>query len=125
MDIRKNLRNLWRAAKVFFLKLVRIYTLNTPIAKGKHRIYLIALYAFRDLPDEILVKAPDGRRFSADLSTGMQHTLFFIGEYEKAITNIVERLIIENRCKIFLDVGANFGWYTTLFYKYAKEGEVH
>lgn len=77
---------------------------------------------YSDLP----AKTKDGRRFLADLSTGMQDTLYFIGEYEAPITRIVEQTIIERRCRVFLDVGANFGWYTTLFAKHTgNTGSVH
>jgi FkbM family methyltransferase len=68
----------------------------------------------------------DRRALSVDLSSGMQSTVFFLGEYERAITKIIERLITRHRCKTFIDAGANFGWYTTLFRKYAGEqGSVH
>lgn len=113
-------------AELGLLKGTRLYTFNTPVAKGKYRMFLVALNLCRKLPDGLLATTKDGRTFSVDLSTGMQTTVFFLGEYEKAITDIVERLIREGGCKTFLDVGANFGWYATLFYKYAgRNGAVH
>jgi FkbM family methyltransferase len=117
----------WRKnVKEAFLRAVRAYTFNTPVKKGRHRAYLAALKLLRELPTDLFAKARDGRRFSVDLSTGMQTTVFFLGEYEQPITDIVERLIRENESKVFLDVGANFGWYTTLFRKHAgDDGEVH
>ena len=109
-----------------FLRTVRLYTYNTPVAKGKYRLFLSALKLVGRVPDNLVVPTRDGRRFAVDLSTGMQSTVFFLGEYEKAVSDIVEQLIIENGCKIFLDVGANFGWYTSLFQKYAgRSGQVH
>jgi FkbM family methyltransferase len=116
---------LLKALKLFYLRAIRLYTFNTPIAKGKHRAYLLALAPLKHMPDGILVHSKDGRVFSVDLSTKMQTTLFFVGEYEKAITAIAEGLIKENHCTTFLDIGANFGWYTTLFHKYAQNGQVH
>ena len=105
---------------------VRSYTFHTPISKGKHRIYLAALKLCQSYPDGLPAITPDGRRFQANLSTGMQSTLYFLGEYEKAITLIVEKIIRANSCTTFLDVGANFGWYTSLFSKYAVNGgQVH
>jgi FkbM family methyltransferase len=124
MESQQNLRN-GRFAELF-LKFVRLYTFNTPIDRGKYRVFLSALKLVPNPPDGVVVGTKDGRRLSADLSTGMQDTLFFIGEYEKSVTGIVERTIAERKCKTFLDVGANFGWYTTLFAKHAGSvGEVH
>ncbi len=105
-----------------FLRGLRFFTFNSPIDRGRYRLFLAAKKMVRSLPDGLNAASRDGRRFSVDLSTGMQDTLYFIGEYERAITNVVERMIKERGCKTFLDVGANFGWYTTLFAKYAKNG---
>lgn len=106
------------------LHLVRAYTYNTPIPKGKYRLYGTALKLFGRRHDSLYTKVKDGREFCINLSTGMQDTVFFIGEYERAITNIVERLV--NRGDVCIDVGANFGWYTTLFAKkVGMDGEVH
>jgi hypothetical protein len=74
---------------------------------------------FKTLPDGLEIETRDARKLSVDLSTGLQSTVFFMGEYESAVTQIAETIISRNQCKTFLDVGANFGWYTTLFYKYA------
>lgn len=107
-------------------QLIRLYTFNTPLGKGKHRVYLEALRLFGRNHTGLPARTKDGRSFSVDLSTGMQDTLYFVGEYEPAVTKIAERTIIERNCRVFLDVGANFGWYTTLFAKYAREnGSVH
>jgi FkbM family methyltransferase len=43
----------------------------------------------------------------------MQTTLYFLGEYEQDITEKVALLV--RKGETCLDVGANFGWYTTLF----------
>lgn len=98
-----------------WLKLVRLYTFNTPISKGRHITYLIALKFCKTLPTKLDGFSKDGRRFEINLNTGMQTTLFFLGEYEKAITEIVQNLLFEG--DVCLDVGANFGWYSTLYYK--------
>jgi FkbM family methyltransferase len=113
-----------RKLESMFLHAVRIYTFNTPIAKGKYRTFLTALDLCRSLPEPEIVRIKDGRRLWTDLSTGMHEGVFFIGEYERAITKLARLLIRPG--DICLDVGANFGWYTTLFYKLAgKSGEVH
>lgn len=108
----------------FILKAVRGYTFNTPIPKGKHRAYLLALKLCKNLPERVAAETKDGRKFAVHLKTGMQTTVYFLGEYEKALTEIVKSLLREgDTC---LDVGANFGWYSTLFHKYCgANGQVH
>jgi FkbM family methyltransferase len=106
------------------LKSIRAYTYNTPIPKGKHRAYLLALRLCKSLPDKMEAETKDGRKFSVHLKTGMQTTVYFLGEYEKALTEIVKSLLRDG--DVCLDVGANFGWYSTLFQKYCgNTGEVH
>lgn len=112
--------------KKALLRAVRYYTFNTPISFGRHRAYLAAMRLIGDPPRELDAATHDGRRFSLDLSTGLQTTVYFLGEYEKAITDIVEKILVERKCRVFLDVGANFDWYKTLFHKHAgSAGEVH
>lgn len=106
------------------LKAVRLYTYNTPISRGKHRAYDLALRLCGSLPDSISGETRDGRKFSVHLNTGMQASVFFLGEYEKALTEIVDALL--RKGDVCLDVGANFGWYTTLFWKRCKPlGQTH
>ncbi len=106
------------------LKAVRTYTYNTPLPRGKHRAYMIALKLCKFLPDRMLAETKDGRKFSVHLKTGMQTTVYFLGEYEKVLTEIVKSLL--RKGDVCLDVGANFGWYSTLFHKYSGDsGEVH
>lgn len=108
----------------FFLRLVRTYTYYTPIKKGKYRAYLTALSFLKKRPHSMLIEVRDGRQFYVDLNTGMQETLFFVGEYERSITEIFSQLICEG--DVCIDAGANFGWYTTLMSMRAGPmGEVH
>src|SRR5258708_18740052 len=95
------------------LRLVRAYTYNTPIDKGKYRLFQIALKLCKYPHNALNVVVKDGRKFTVDLTTGMQETLFFHGIYEKVITAISSELITEGDTCI--DVGANFGWYTPFF----------
>ncbi len=106
------------------IKAVRAYTFNTPIPRGKHRAYLLALKFCKTIPDKMSAETKDGRKFSVHLKTGMQTTVYFLGEYEKALTEIVKSTLREG--DVCLDVGANFGWYTSLFQKYCgKSAEIH
>jgi FkbM family methyltransferase len=75
-------------------------------------------------PDDIIVSTVDGRRLHADLSTGMCESLFFQGEYERAVTLMITKVVESG--DVCLDVGANFGWYTTLLQKLCgSSGAVH
>ncbi len=107
-----------------FLRTIRAYTFHTPIAKGKYRLFQAALQLVKDKPTSIGAQAKDGRRFISDLTTGMEEMVFFLGEYEPFISSIAERLV--RKGDICLDVGANFGWYSTLMARHAgTEGQVH
>ena len=104
-----------------FLRAVRMYTINTPIPRGKYRAFLAAKSICKTFPDNLIGTTKDGRQFSIDLSSGMQDTVYFLGEYEPAITTLIEPIIAKNECRTFIDAGANFGRYTTLFFKYARD----
>lgn len=95
-----------------FLRLVRLYTFNTPIKKGKYRAYQWAMTLCRGSHTSLMTRSREGFPFCANLKTGMENTLFFLGEYEPFLSRIVKKLV--NTGDICLDVGANFGWYTFL-----------
>lgn len=107
-----------------FLHLVRAYTYNTPIPRGKYRIYTAALNLCRYKHDSLHGQAKDGRNFWINLSTGMHEKVFFVGEFERTATEVVRRLV--RKGDVCIDVGANFGWYTTLFAaNIGPDGAVH
>lgn len=113
-----------RALENFWLRFIRVYTYNTPIDKGKYRLFSTALKFCKFDHDSVAVTAKDGRHFIVNLSTGMYHQLYFLGEYEKAISNIASRLIGPGDTCI--DVGANIGWYATLMAQLCgRDGKVH
>jgi FkbM family methyltransferase len=101
------------------LRFVRLYTRYSPIARGKSRLAALGLRWF-GTPPPVIVRARDGRRFEADLSSGMCDTLFFRGEYEPAVTDAVRKVVSAG--DVCIDVGANFGWYTTLLARLAGPG---
>lgn len=105
-----------------WLNLVRFYTFYSPFRKGKYRLYELALRSCRGRPGKKVVPTSDGRKIYADLQTEMYDTVFFLGEYERAITDLVRKIVYKN--DVCLDVGANFGWYSSLFYSLGA-GEVH
>lgn len=107
-----------------FLSLLRLYTFHTPIAKGKFRVADVALGLCKYPPERVEVPTKDGRRLYANLGTGIEGLLFFQGTYETALTEKVSMLVREG--DVCIDVGANFGWYTTLLRKRCGEtGAVH
>jgi hypothetical protein len=76
------------------------------------------------LPGEVLVSTVDGARMYADLSTGMCESLYFLGEYEPGVSNVIREVVRPGQ--VCLDLGANFGWYTTLLHRLTGPGgEVH
>lgn len=106
------------------LTIVRAYTFNTPIDKGKYRLFQLALSSVSKRPRRVDAVSKDGRRFIADLTTGMQEQLYFLGQYEPFLTEVMSGLIRPG--DVCIDAGANFGWYTTLMAAASREsGEVH
>ncbi len=106
------------------LQAVRAYTYNTPIKKGTYRLFMMALKLCRYPHVGLPARTTDGRSLSVDLTSGMEEPVFFHGEYEPVLTLIAARLI--GRGDVCLDVGANFGWYTTLFATLVGDkGSVH
>ncbi len=98
-----------------FLKSVRFYTFNTPILKGRYRLYEAALKICRYPPTNVETKAQDGRRYLVDLTSGMHETVYFLGEYEPAVTQTISSIVKSG--DVCLDVGANFGWFTILMHR--------
>src|SRR5207248_9293259 len=105
-------------------KLARIYTFNSPLQKGKIRLCDFVLKLSRRLPREITVKTSDGCKLIIYTSNDSYKYVYFVGEYEGAISRILKKVI--NPGDICLDIGANIGWYTTLFQKLVgNKGQVH
>ncbi len=100
-------------AEELWLRAVRFYTFNTPIKKGKYRLFQLALRLCRHPHRSLRVNLKDGRKLWVNLTTGMQETVFFHGEFEIPITSIARQILkAGDTC---IDAGANYGWYTTLF----------
>lgn len=104
------------------LKLVRLYTFYSPVRKGKYRLYEYFLRRVKNPPANLVVKTKDGRFLNCKLANKMFDTVFFLGEYEFAISEIVSKIIEKDF--ICVDAGANYGWYATLFAKLGAK-EVH
>ena len=105
-------------------ELIRSYTFYSPIQKGKHRLSDLAFSLSPTLPSEIIVKTTDNRELFIETTNSSYKYVYFLGKYESAITSIFEKVLYPGN--VCLDIGANIGWYTTLFQKLVgSEGHVH
>jgi FkbM family methyltransferase len=70
------------------------------------------------------VKSMDGHKFILTFPEDYGYdTIYFYGYHEEGPTKVLTNII--KRDDIIFDLGANLGWYTTLFAKLAKKGKVH
>lgn len=111
-----------------FLKTVRFYTFNTPISKGKYRLYQKAIELCRHPPTQMETRIRDGRRYSANLTDEMYWSVYFLGDFEPIVTSVISSVV--KKGDVCLDVGANFGWFTILLHRLCggnstDSGEVH
>ena len=107
-----------------YIKFIRLYGKYFPINKGKYCIMNFLLSRSKNLPRSYIIFSKDGRKFDADLNEPMYKGVFYTGLYERRETEIVKKLIKEG--DVAFDIGANFGWYTTLFATLVgKTGSVH
>ncbi len=105
-------------------RIARAYTFYSPIQKGKYRIADLSLRFSHELPREMLIKATDGRELVIDSANESYKYLYFTGVYEPAITAIFRALVKPG--DVCLDIGANIGWFTTLFQQLTgRSGTVH
>ena len=107
-----------------WLKFIRLYTFYFPIDKGKWRLFSTAKKFCRHLPKEVLATTKDGRKLYVGLTDWSGDGIYFLGRYESFCTETVSEHI--KKGDVCLDVGANIGWFTTLFAKLCgTNGEVH
>jgi FkbM family methyltransferase len=105
-------------------KLIRIYTFYTPIKRGKYILSEFVLKIGGLEQKEVPIKTKDGRRLVFPVGNISYRFVYFIGDYEPTISEIFRKII--RRGNVCLDVGANVGWYSTLFQRLVGEtGEVH
>jgi FkbM family methyltransferase len=105
-------------------KITRLYTFYSPVRKGKYRLALASLDLAKSLPPQIEAVTTDGRKIIVNPATFTYQFVYFLGEYEPAITNVISKIVRKD--DICFDVGANIGWYTTLLQTLiGKHGSVH
>ena len=90
--------------------LVWQYCRRMPVEKGKGRL----MVKTRQLvtPHKAVSSLPGGGRIETDLSDHVQRQIYFLGYYERRITDIVTETLGPG--DTFVDVGANVGYYTVL-----------
>lgn len=107
-----------------WLRMVRFYTFNFPIDKGKGRVFKFAKRFCRTFPADVITRTKDGRRIRIGFRDWADDHIYFLGSYEPFCTKIVSKYITKG--SVCLDVGANIGWYTTLFQRLCgATGHVH
>jgi FkbM family methyltransferase len=107
-----------------WLRFIRFYTFNFPLDKGKGRVFRLAKRFCRQLPQNAIASTRDGRKLNVKFRDWGDDMIYFLGTYETFCTDVVRNHI--NQGDVCLDVGANIGWYSTLFQKICgSEGEVH
>jgi FkbM family methyltransferase len=106
------------------IRLARLYTFYFPFNRGKGRIFAAAKKFSRTLPRSVVTETKDGRRFDVGFRDWAEDSIYFLGTYENFCTETVKKYI--GRGDVCLDVGANMGWYSTLFRDICgAEGAVH
>lgn len=84
------------------------------IPKGKSFVIRLALLVFGNTFNGIIT-VKDGRKFYIEKISLVKRHLFFLNEYEDYETNIIRKIVKPG--DYVLDVGASFGWFTTLMSK--------
>jgi FkbM family methyltransferase len=72
-----------------------------------------------DIPRGEVVRTREGIRVRV-MPDGMYYNVFYWGDYEPYNTKIYRRIVSEG--DVVFDIGANFGWYSTLFARWVGEG---
>lgn len=107
-----------------WLRTVRFYTFNFPLDKGKGRVFKLAKRFCRSFPANVIASTKDGRRIRVGFRDWADDYIYFLGSYEPFCTETIRKYITSG--SICLDVGANIGWYTTLFQSLCgSTGQVH
>lgn len=96
-------------------RIIRLYTFHTPLKKGRHRLAVFGKNLAGNLPEELLTLTKDGREFIINPAPHPYEKVYFLGEYEPDITEIISKIV--KKGDVCLDIGANIGWYATLLQK--------
>jgi FkbM family methyltransferase len=106
--ITNNQKKMNNLAKKTLANILRSYCKNTPIEKGKYRIHLLAqryLKIQETIPYEYF-----NVKYHLDLNSTVGSRLFYFGDYES--DDIKKCLQFLKKDAVFLDIGANIGFYS-------------
>ncbi len=110
-----------------FLSMARAYTTRFPDARGVTRLTrLVEMKALPGLPPgtRVTVKTDDGRKFTESVHEAWFLKLMMLARRDPAETCVTKALV--RRGDTVMDIGANYGWYTTLMSKLVgSSGQVH
>jgi len=111
--------------KLLFTLIRSVYLSKHFFAKERLKTFLLKLYRnAKPHSHDLISAAYDARKFHIDLYDRTYDRLYFTGYFEKNESLFIER-IVKPGCAV-LDIGANFGWYTTLCSRLCgSNGEVH
>lgn len=108
--------------KESFANLIALYCRNIPINRGKWRLKMLGRRITNGLTLPALSKF--NTRFIVTIPKDSGSVdLFFLGVIESSTTAVISSLLKPS--DIFLDIGANIGWYTNLAATIIKDGVVH
>jgi len=82
----------------------------------------ISYLVMRSVDTNSIVTMDDGRKFKV-IKDGLFMRVLYEGEYEPLLSSIA-KFLIKNGDNV-VDIGANFGWYTTLFASLSSSGKVY
>jgi FkbM family methyltransferase len=80
--------------------------------KGRSRI---TRFVKRNLSGVSISTDEFGNQFLLDLDNFIDNEIYLQGSFEKQNITILDDLVTKNRCRIFIDIGANLGFYTIFF----------
>ncbi len=91
-----------------FDKILRFYTSNSPVNKGKHTLVRIAS-ARHDAGYAVTIRTKFGAAMNLELSQYVDASIYYLGAYEKPILDQIKILSEQYSLDHFLDIGANIG----------------
>jgi FkbM family methyltransferase len=105
------------------LRIARWANVTVPLPRGRDRIALALAATARERAPVAWVRTIDGRRLLVDARWGFDR-FYGRGEYEPVVAAAIRPLLGPG--VIYVDAGAAFGWYTTMFAVAAgRHGAVH